>query len=81
MPDLHTITTSQLGTPLAPELARSKRRAELEGKIERSASELASVPAKVANSDAKALARYLVALGVNATPERLNDLLVLLTVQ
>ena len=43
--------------------------------------ELARLPtAKVANSDAKALARYLAALGADVTPERLNDLLVLLAV-
>jgi hypothetical protein len=64
-----------------PELARAKRRAELEAKIERVASELASTgPAKQANSDARTLARYLQALGVNTTPEHLNDLLVLLAV-
>jgi hypothetical protein len=37
-------------------------------------------PARIANSDAKALTRYLGAIGVDATPERLNDLLVLLAV-
>jgi hypothetical protein len=36
--------------------------------------------AKVANSDAKALARYLSAAGLDVTPDRLNDLLVLLAV-
>ena len=67
--------------PLAPELARAKRRAELEGKIERATGELAKTgPAKVANSDAKALARYLAAIGLDVTPDRLNDLLVLLAV-
>ena len=67
--------------PLAPELARAKRRAELEAKIEREAAKLANTgPAKQANSDAQTLARYLQALGVNTTPEHLNDLLVLLAV-
>jgi hypothetical protein len=67
--------------PLAPELARAKRRAELEAKIERATGELAKTgPAKVANSDAKALARYLAALGLDVTPDRLNDLLILLAV-
>jgi hypothetical protein len=67
--------------PLAPELARAKRRAELEAKIERVAANLANTgPAKQANSDARTLARYLQALGVNTTPEHLNDLLVLLAV-
>ena len=64
-----------------PELARAKRRAELEGKIERATNDLkATGPAKVANSDAKALARYLTAIGLDVTPDRLNDLLVLLAV-
>jgi hypothetical protein len=67
--------------PLVPELARAKRRAELEIKIERAAGELAKTgPAKIANSDAKALARYLAAIGLDVTPDRLNDLLVLLAV-
>jgi hypothetical protein len=67
--------------PLAPELARAKRRAELEAKIEREAVKLASTgPAKQANSDARTLARYLQALGLNTTAEHLNDLLVLLAV-
>jgi hypothetical protein len=67
--------------PLAPELARAKRRAELETKIEREAAKLANAgPAKQANSDARTLARYLQAVGVNTTPEHLNDLLVLLAV-
>ena len=72
------------GLPTAPagaELARAKRRAELEAKIEREAAKLANTgPAKQANSDARTLARYLQALGVNTTPEHLNDLLVLLAV-
>jgi hypothetical protein len=37
-------------------------------------------PGKVANSDAKALARYLQGLGIEVTADRLNDLLVLLAV-
>ena len=37
-------------------------------------------PAKQANSDVRTLARYLQAVGVNTTPEHLNDLLVLLAV-
>jgi hypothetical protein len=66
---------------LEPELARAKRRAELEQRIERLAGELANTgPAKQANSDARTLARYLQALGVNTTADHLNDLLVLLAV-
>jgi hypothetical protein len=49
--------------------------------LERAAAELARIqPARVANSDAKALTRYLGALGVEVSPDRLNDLLVLLAV-
>jgi hypothetical protein len=67
--------------PLVPELARAKRRAELEAKMEREVTKLANTsPTKQANSDAQTLARYLQALGVNTTPEHLNDLLVLLAV-
>jgi hypothetical protein len=62
------------------ELGRAKRRAELEGTMQRASDALASGPAKVANSDAKALARYLTALGLDVGAERLNDLLVLLAV-
>jgi hypothetical protein len=53
----------------------------LEAKIDTASAELAKFqPARVANSDAKALQRYLLAVGVDMTPERLNDLLVLLSV-
>ena len=49
---------------LEGELARAKRRAELEAKIERAVCDLAKTgPAKVANSDARALARYVAATG------------------
>jgi hypothetical protein len=66
---------------LEPELARAKRRAELEAKIERATGDLAKTrPAQVANSDAKVLARYATAIGFEVTADRLNDLLVLLTV-
>ena len=66
---------------LVAELGRAKRRVELEAKIDTASAELAKVqPARVANSDAKALQRYLLAVGVDITPERLNDLLVLLSV-
>jgi hypothetical protein len=66
---------------LVAELGRAKRRAELEAKIDTASAELAKFqPARVANSDAKALQRYLLAVGVDIAPERLNDLLVLLSV-
>jgi hypothetical protein len=66
---------------LVAELGRAKRRVELEAKIDTASAELAkNQPARVANSDAKALQRYLLAVGVDIAPERLNDLLVLLSV-
>ena len=49
--------------------------------MDRASADLASIqPARVANSDANALARYLGALGLEVSPDRLNDLLVLLAV-
>ena len=49
--------------------------------MDRAAAELATVqPAREANSDAKALTRYLSAIGLKISPDRLNDLLVLLSV-
>jgi hypothetical protein len=66
---------------LVAELGRAKRRAELEAKIDGASAEVARTqPAKVANSDAVALSRYLAAVGLHMTPDRLNDLLVLLAV-
>ena len=66
---------------LEPELARAKRRAELETAMATASGQLATTPAgRVANADAEVLARYLGALGAEIGPDRLNDLLVLLTV-
>jgi hypothetical protein len=66
---------------LEPELARAKRRAELEQKIERAAGELkATRPAQVANSDALALAVFVQGLGINVDADRMNNLLTLLAV-
>ena len=66
---------------LVAELGRSKRRAELEGKIEKATTDLAAAPPpKAANTDAKVLARYLGALGFDITADRLADLLVILAV-
>jgi hypothetical protein len=66
---------------LVAELGRSKRRAELEGKIEKAATDLAEAPPpKAANTDAKILTRYLGALGFDITADRLADLLVILAV-
>ena len=66
---------------LVAELGRAKRRAELEAKIEKATADLAAAPPpKAANTDAKALARYLGALGFDVTADRLADLLVILAV-
>jgi len=66
---------------LVAELGRANRRNELEAKIEAAATELRNtVPAKIANSDAVALASYLPALGIETTADRVNKLLVLLAV-
>jgi hypothetical protein len=66
---------------LIAELARAKRREELTTRMDRLVSELAtSPPAREANSDAKALTRYLQAAGLHVEADRLNDLLVLLAV-
>ena len=66
---------------LVAELGRAERRSELDAVLAKASGELARIgPAKVANSDAKALARYLAALGFDIGPDRLNDLLVLLAV-
>jgi hypothetical protein len=68
------------------EIARAdQRRAELREKakaaMDKAADELAKVgPAKVANSDAVALAGYLQGLGLNIDADRANKLLVLLAV-
>jgi hypothetical protein len=65
---------------LTAERARAQRRSELQAQIERVSAVLASGSVRPANTDARALARYLSALGLDATPERLNDLLTLLAV-
>jgi hypothetical protein len=57
------------------------QRAAARAAMQKAAGALASIqPARVANSDAKALARYLAAVGLHVTPDRLSDLLVLLAV-
>jgi hypothetical protein len=58
-----------------------ERRAAARAARDKASTELAKIrPGKVANSDAKVLARYLAAVRLDVTPERLNDLLVLLAV-
>ena len=64
-----------------PDLARAKRRAELEQKIERAADNLVKLtPTKQANSDAVALTGYLAAVGITATSDTVNRWLVILAV-
>jgi hypothetical protein len=66
---------------MVAELGRAKRRAELEGKAERATAELAKLgPVRQANSDAVAIAGYLSAVGIQVDADRVNRLLVLLTV-
>lgn len=65
---------------LLTELARAKRREELSAKMERAATDLAGNAPKAANTDAAALVSYLAAVGIETTTDRLNKLLVLLTV-
>ena len=65
---------------LEGELARARQRGKLQAELDRASAALSGPPAKAANSDAKALARYLSAAGVEIGTDRLNDLLVLLAV-
>lgn len=65
---------------LTAELARAKRRAELQKQVQQAGDALTVRPAKPANSDSRALAKYLQALGMNTTPQLVTDLLVLLAV-
>ena len=69
------------GIALTAELGRAREGEKLEAKMDAATAELrATGPAKVANSDARALQRYLAAVGVEIGADRLNDLLVLLAV-
>lgn len=66
---------------LEAELARSRERERLAGVMEKASGELAAIKqTRPANQDAAALARYLQAIGLNTSAERLNDALVLLSV-
>ena len=66
---------------LTAELGRAKRRAELEAKMATASAELVKTgPARIANSDAVALAAYLQGLGIETSADRINKLLVLLAV-
>jgi hypothetical protein len=60
---------------------RSEQREKAQAAMDKAATELAkNGPAKIANSDAVALASYLSALGIETTADRVNKLLVLLAV-
>jgi hypothetical protein len=66
---------------LTAELGRAHRRAELERRIETASAGLTTLrPAKVANSDAAALAGYLSAVGITADADTVNRWLVILAV-
>ena len=63
------------------DLARAERRAELQSTIERAQSKVHNItPARIANTDAAALAGYLNALGIDARQDTLNRWLVILAV-
>jgi hypothetical protein len=63
------------------EQRHGERRDRAQVTMDKASAELTALrPAKVASSDAKALARYLAAAGLEIGPDRLNDLLVLLAV-
>jgi hypothetical protein len=63
------------------ERRHAERRDRAQVAIEKASGELARIQlARVANSDAKVLTRYLGALGLEVEPDRLNDWLVLLAV-
>lgn len=66
---------------LEAELARARQRERLTAAMEKASTDLVAIKvSRPANSDAQTLARYLQAIGLNASAERLNDLLVLLSV-
>jgi hypothetical protein len=59
----------------------AERRDRAQAGMEKASEGLAKIqPARVVNSDANALTRYLGALGLEVGPGRVNDLLVLLAV-
>jgi hypothetical protein len=69
-----------LNAALTAERARTQRHRELQDQIDRASAALREAPAHVANTDAKALQRYLGAVGFKVGADRLNDLLTLLAV-
>jgi hypothetical protein len=65
---------------LLAELGRAHRRAELQDKVDKANAVLNATSARQANSDTHALKRYVNAVGLQVSAERLNDLLTLLAV-
>jgi hypothetical protein len=65
---------------LVAERARAQRRVELQAQMDRASAALNDAPAHVANTDTRALQRYLGALEIRIDADRLNDLLTLLAV-
>jgi hypothetical protein len=65
---------------LVAEKARAQRRVELQAQIERANAALSEAPARMANTDAVALAGYLAAVGIKTDADTLNKLLTLLGV-
>ena len=65
---------------LVAELGRARQRERLQAAADKAGAVLASGPARVANSDSRAMARYLAAVGLDVPTDRLNDLLVLLAI-
>jgi hypothetical protein len=68
-------------SPLLGELARARRRADLERIMADARAALdAPVDQRPAGEDARILAKYLRAVGLNVTPDRMSDVLVLVAV-
>jgi hypothetical protein len=65
---------------LLAELGRANRRAELQDKVDRANATLNTGPVRQANSDAHVLGRYVAAVGLEVSADRLNDLLTILAV-
>jgi hypothetical protein len=65
---------------LLAELGRANRRAELQTQIDKASVTLNAAPGRAANTDTRALGRYLDAIGLEVSADRLNDLLTILAV-
>jgi hypothetical protein len=65
---------------LKGEIARTEKRAELDKALADASDKLAAPPPPPANTDSAALRRFTLAVGLDISADRLNDLLVLLAV-